>query len=156
MKLQSFSMESETACTVQYVTFYLGDRFFGIPVTEVQELVKCQEITPVPLAPPEIEGLTNLRGQIVTAINLRHSLRLGPRPAYQSPMNIVVRSEEGAISLVVDELGDIIDVPVSTYERPPSTMPAHEKDLISDVCKLEDRLLLVLNTGYFLQNHFSK
>lgn len=130
----------------QYSTFHVGDLFFGVEVLKVQEVLRYQEMTRVPLAPAVIEGLINLRGQIVTAVDLRRTLKLEPRPPGRTPMNMVVRSEEGAVSLLVDEIGDVVEPPPSSYEPPPETMRREQRELIDGVYKLDDRLLLVLNT----------
>lgn len=136
----------------RYATFFVGDMFFGIEVLRVQELLRYQEITPVPLASAVIEGLINLRGQIVTAVDLRRRLAIGPRPAGVSPMNIVVRSGDGAVSLLVDEIGDVAEAPSGSSEPPPATMKAAEKEIIDCVIKLEGKLLSVLNVDRLLQS----
>ena len=135
----------------QYATFYVGDMFFGIEVLQVQELIRYQEITPVPLAPSVVEGLMNLRGQIVTALDMRRKLGLPARAADSKPMNIVVRSGDGVVSLLVDEIGDVLEPAADTYEAPPRTLRAEEKDIVDCVCKLEGKLLLVLDSGRLLR-----
>jgi len=135
----------------QYSTFYVGDLFFGVEVRKVQEVLRYQEMTRVPLAPPVIEGLINLRGQIVTAVDLRRTLKLEPRPPNRTPMNVVVRSDEGAVSLLVDEIGDVVEPPPDSYEQAPETMLREQRELIDGVYKLDSRLLLVLNTDRVLQ-----
>jgi purine-binding chemotaxis protein CheW len=102
-------------------------------------------MTQVPLAPEVIEGLINLRGQIVTAIDMRRRLNLPPRTGDQTPMNMVVRTDDGAVSLLVDEIGDVIDVDQATYEEPPDNLDASARKLIRGVYKLKDHLLLVLD-----------
>lgn len=130
----------------QYCTFYLDGHFFGVEVMQVQEVIRFQQMTPVPLAPRVVEGLINLRGQIVTAIDLRRRLELPARPAGEQPMNIVVRTGEGAVSLLVDEIGDVVEVTDDSYERPPETLRGVARQLIPGAHKLSDRLLLVLDT----------
>jgi purine-binding chemotaxis protein CheW len=103
-------------------------------------------MTRVPQAPEVIEGLINLRGQIVTAIDMRRRLLLPPRASDQTPINVVVRTEDGAVSLLVDEIGDVLDVDDATYERPPENLDPAAVELIRGVYKLQDRLLLVLDT----------
>jgi purine-binding chemotaxis protein CheW len=137
----------------QYSTFYVGDLFFGIEVLKVQEVLRYQEMTHVPLAPVVIEGLINLRGQIVTAVDMRRTLKLEPRAADLTPMNVVVRSEDGAVSLLVDEIGDVVEPPRDSYEQAPETMPPEQRELIEGVYKLDVGLLLVLNTERVLQTH---
>jgi purine-binding chemotaxis protein CheW len=131
--------------TQQYCTFFLGERYFGVDVLRVQEIIRYQEMTRVPLAPPVVRGLINLRGQIVTAIDLRRRLELGDGPHDQPPLNVVVRTDDGAVSLLVDEIGDVLEVPTTLFERPPETLTGIARELISGAYKLEDRLLLVLD-----------
>jgi purine-binding chemotaxis protein CheW len=135
----------------QYSTFFVDNLFFGIQVLKVQEVLRYLEMTSVPLAPDVIEGLINLRGQIVTAVDMRRRLSLPKRKEGQTPMNMVVRSEEGAVSLLVDEIGDVLEVPAESYEPPPDNMPREQRELIEGVYKLEGRLLLVLNAERVLQ-----
>ncbi len=128
----------------QYCTFFVADRFFGVDVTRVQEVIRYQEMTRVPLASRVIRGLINLRGQIVTALDMRARLGLPSLPADELPMNVVVRTEDGAVSLLVDEIGDVVEVDDSISEKAPETLTLEARELISSVCKLKDRLLLVL------------
>ncbi len=131
----------------QFSTFFVADLFFGVDVLRVQEVLRFQQMTHVPKAPEVIEGLINLRGQIVTAIDLRRRLRLPPRAGDQTPTNVVIRTDDGAVSLLVDEIGDVLDVDAATYERPPENLDPAARDIIRGVYKLKDRLLLVLDTG---------
>ncbi len=103
----------------QYCTFYLDDIFFGVDVAQVQEVVCFQEMTRVPLAPPVVRGLINLRGQIVTALELRRRLELPDRPAGAKPVNVVVRADDVPTSLLVDRIGDVLEVAEEAFERPP-------------------------------------
>ena len=130
----------------QYCSFHVGDLFFGIDVRVVQELIRYQEMTRVPLAPPEVCGLINLRGQIVTAIDLRRRLGLADRTGDVLPMNVVVRTDGGVVSLLADEIGDVVTVDAAQFEPRPDTVVGRPRDLISGVFKMQDRLLLVLDT----------
>jgi purine-binding chemotaxis protein CheW len=134
----------------QYSTFDVAGLYFGIDVLQVQEVLRRQDMTPVPLAPAVIEGLINLRGQIVTALDMRRRLGLAPRDAGQTAMNVVVRTEEGAVSLLVDEIGDVVEVDSASFERPPENLDPAIRDLVRGIHKLKDRLLLVLDTGQAL------
>lgn len=131
--------------TKQYCTFLLDGRYFGVEVQQVQEVIRYQELTRVPLASPVVSGLINLRGRIVTAIDLRRRLGLPDRPAGKLPMNVVVRTGDDAVSLLVDEIGDVIEVPAETFEEPPETLRGIARTLVEGAYKLEDRLMLVLN-----------
>jgi purine-binding chemotaxis protein CheW len=130
----------------QFCTFFLNGLFFGVEVLCVQEVIRYQEMTRVPLAPRMIEGLINLRGQIVTAIDLRRRLDLPPRADGQLPMNVVVRSQDGAVSLLVDEIGDVVEIQDDVYERAPETLTGVARELIQGVYKLKERLLLIIDT----------
>jgi purine-binding chemotaxis protein CheW len=131
--------------TNQFCTFFLDRFFFGVEVNKVQEVLRYQEMTRVPLAPTVVEGLINLRGQIVTAIDLRRRLELPQRPADQPPMNVLVRTEEGLLSLLVDEIGDVLEMNHETFEKPPETLKGIARELIQGAYKLKDRLLLTLD-----------
>jgi purine-binding chemotaxis protein CheW len=129
----------------QFSTFFLDNLFFGVEVKNVQEVIRYQEMTRVPLASSVVTGLINLRGQIVTAIDLRRRLGLPDRPVDKLPMNVVVRSDDGAVSLLVDEIGDVVDAPQEAFEHPPETLSGVARELVLGAYKLENRLLLVLN-----------
>lgn len=129
----------------QYCTFFVDGHYFGLDVLQVQEVIRFQEMTRVPLAPPVVRGLINLRGQIVTAIDLRRRLELGERPADQLPVNVVVQTDDGAISLLVDEIGDVLEVQEKLFERPPDTLKGPARELIRGAYKLENGLLLILD-----------
>jgi purine-binding chemotaxis protein CheW len=129
----------------QFSTFFVADLFFGVDVLNVQEVLRSQQMTPVPQAPEMIAGLINLRGQIVTAIDMRRRLGLPPRSGDKPPMNMVVRTSDGAVSLLVDEIGDVLEMDAATYERPPENLDPAARELIRGVYKLKGRLLLVLD-----------
>jgi purine-binding chemotaxis protein CheW len=133
------------AHTSQFCTFYLDKLLFGVELKGVQEVIRSLEMTRVPLAPGVVSGLINLRGQIVTAVDLRRRLELGPRPAGTLAMSVVVRSEDGAVSLLVDEIGDVVEVEETTFEPPPETLRGSVRTLILGVHKLNDRLMHVLD-----------
>lgn len=134
----------------QFCTFFLDGIFFGVEVDSVQEVIRYQDMTCVPLAPSVISGLINLRGHIVTAIDMRRRLKLSERPADKRPMNVVIHSDSETVSLLVDEIGDVLEVDQATFERPPETIKGVARELIQGVYKLKDRLLLILNTTKML------
>ena len=133
--------------TQQFATFRVADMFMGIELSSVQELMRYQEMASVPLAPLAIEGLINLRGQIVTAFDMRRILGL-PRMENSEilPMNIIVRSDDGTVSILVDEICDVLDVSTDAATQPPENLPANRRALLKAVYQLESCLLLVLNT----------
>jgi purine-binding chemotaxis protein CheW len=129
----------------QFCTFYLDGRYFGVDVRNVQEIIRCQPMTQVPLAPEVVSGLINLRGQIVTAIDLRTRLELQRRHADRLPVNVVVQTDDGAVSLLVDEIGDVVEVSQELFERPPETLKGKAREFILGAYKLKNRLLLILD-----------
>lgn len=131
----------------QFCTFRLDGLFCGIDILQVQEIIRRLSFTRIPLAPPLIEGLVNLRGQIVTAIDMRLRLGLPPRSGDKPPTHVVVRTEDGAASLLVDEIGDMMELSDETFEPPPDTVQGNARELISGVYKLDRGLLLVLDTN---------
>jgi purine-binding chemotaxis protein CheW len=128
-----------------YCTFRVASLYFGVEVHRVQEVVRCQRITRVPLAPNVIGGLMNLRGQIVASLDLRYRLGLPDRNENDEPMHVVIRTGDGAISLLVDEIGDVLEVNPETFEQPPETLRGPSRELIRGAHKLDGRLLLVLD-----------
>ena len=129
----------------QFATFTVAGARYGIDVLRVQEALRAQARTTVPLAPPGITGLVNLRGQVVMLLDLRTRLGLGPLAADAEPMMIVVEVDGEPISLLVDEIGDVIDVDDSQFETPPDTLPAALRDVILGAYKLDQGLLLALD-----------
>jgi len=135
----------------QFCTFYLDKYCFGINVQEVQEVFRYQEITSMPLAPEVITGMINLRGQIITAINLRQRLGMEPRPEDRVPMNVVVRTNDDVVSLLVDSIGDVMEISEDFFEQPPDTVQGAMRELVIGVYKLEGRLLMILDTKKVVQ-----
>lgn len=130
----------------QYCTFWLDGLRFGVDIRKVQEVIPCHDMTCVPLAPRAVRGLINLRGQIVTAIDLRRRLDLPDRTDGRVPMNVVVRSDDELLSLLVDEIDEVMEVDDATFERRPETLSGKAREVIEGAHKLDDGLLLVLDT----------
>ena len=133
------------ATSGQLATFRLDGDLYGVEVEHVQEVLRSQSITRVPLAPPAVAGLINLRGQVVTAIELRERLGLPPRPEGTDAVVIVVRLQGEAVSLLVDSIADVVDVQARDFEPPPDTMDGSARDLIRGAYKLSGQLLLALD-----------
>lgn len=129
----------------QYTTFYLGDTYLGIDVLQVREVLTRQQMTPVPRAPSSVLGLINLRGQIVTAVDLRTRMGLPADPDSGSSMNVVIRTGEGPVSLLVDAVGDVITVSDGSMEPTPDNIGSTVYRYISAVHKLDGRLLAILD-----------
>ena len=140
------------ASAQQFCTFLTDGQLYGTPVARVQEVIQHQVMTPVvmtpvPLAPEVVMGMLNLRGQIVCVIDLRRRLELPERAADQTAMSVVVRTNQGTVSLLVDEIGDVLEVTNEALERPPETLQGVAREVIERVYKLPDRLLLALDVN---------
>ena len=129
----------------QFCTFYLDELLFGIDVLKVQEIILPQEMTEVPLATQSVRGLINLRGQVVTAIDLRKWLDFEPAANGKDAMNVVIRAEDDILSFLVDDIGDVVEPDDSTFERSPETLSENIRELINGVYKLKNQLLLVMD-----------
>jgi purine-binding chemotaxis protein CheW len=134
-----------TATSGQLATFRLDGDLYGVEVEHVQEVLRSQKLTRVPLAPPAVAGLINLRGQVVTAIELRERLGRPPRPEGTDAVVIVVRLHGEAVSLLVDSIADVVDVEAKDFEAPPDTLDGQARDLIRGAYKLDGTLLLALD-----------
>lgn len=137
-----------------FCTFYLGRQYYGIPVVDVQEVLLSQPLTQVPLAPLAVAGLMNLRGQIVTSVDVRRVLRVSDAEREQDPMNVVVRHEGAEVSLQVDNIGDVLDAAGLVLERPPETMQGVSREFLSGIYALDNQLLLVLDVHRMLEDEF--
>jgi purine-binding chemotaxis protein CheW len=129
----------------QLSTFVVNGYLFGVEVATVQEVIRHQPMTRVPLAPPAFGGLVNLRGQVISAIDLRRRLGFPDRTAGELPMDVIVRTRDGLVSLLVDQIGDVVDVSEEAFEEPPDTLLGIARELIRRVYKLDDTLLLSLD-----------
>jgi purine-binding chemotaxis protein CheW len=128
----------------RFCTVFVGGLWFGIQNEGVREVLRQQAVTRVPLAPPEIAGLINMRGQIVTVIDLRLCLKMAPRSVDQAAMNLVLSSDGGAVGLLVDDVGEVVQAAEDRYETMPESLPAEARELVPGVYKLPDGLLHVL------------
>ncbi|MBX5447316.1 MAG: chemotaxis protein CheW [Acidothermus cellulolyticus] len=129
----------------QFTTFYVDAFWLGVEVHRVQEVIRHQEMTPVPLAPHGTAGLINLRGEVVTAIDVRTRFGLPPLPEDATPMNVVVRVDDEPISLLVDAIGDVENVRSEQFEMPPETLTGAGRAFIRGAYKMDGRLLLALD-----------
>ena len=138
------------AATTDYVTFTVADQLFGIPVLKVQDILVPDKIAPVPLAPPEVCGSINLRGRIVTVIDVRTRLGLSRAGADVKGMGVTVETGHDLYTLLVDSVGDVIGLSQDLYESNPSTLDQSWMEFADGVFRLEDRLMVVLNTEHLL------
>lgn len=126
-------------------TFNIGDLICGIEVDQIQEVMRSQRMTRVPLVSGVVSGLINLRGQIVTALDMRPRVGLARRVAGDMEMNLVVRTKDGPVSLIVDDVGDVVDVDRRRLEDPPPTLKGMLRSLVHGVYKTADELVLILD-----------
>ncbi|MEZ5669298.1 MAG: chemotaxis protein CheW [Alphaproteobacteria bacterium] len=133
-----------------YVTVTVAKQLFGIPVLTVQDILGPQRITRIPLAPPEVAGALNLRGRIVTAIDVRSRLGLPPRKPGDEGMAVVVEHDQELYSLLIDSVGDVLSLPASTFERNPTTMDALWREVSVGIHRLKDELMMVLDVDRLL------
>lgn len=126
------------------VTMHIGGQLFGIPVLHVQDVLRAQRIARVPLAPPEMAGLINLRGRIVTVIDMRRRLGLPAMESGAPHMFVVVERQGDLFSLVVDSVGEVLTVPVSQIESAPANLQGSWREMADGVCRLEGELLVII------------
>lgn len=131
--------------STRLVTFALDGRRYGVAVDAVQEVLRGQPRTRVPLAPATVAGLINLRGQVLTAIDLREQLGLPAYSGEEEPMLVVIRVAGEPVALLVDSIGSVVDVDADQFESPPDTLTGIARDLILGAYKLQDQLLLALD-----------
>jgi purine-binding chemotaxis protein CheW len=134
----------------EFVTMTIFDQLFGIPVSKVQDVLGPQIINKIPLAPPEVAGSLNLRGRIVTAIDIRKRLGLPPRPAGDEGMNVVVEQGAELYSLVIDTVGEVLSLPLADYERNPSNLDEVWRDVTAGIYQLDGKLMVVVDIDRLL------
>jgi purine-binding chemotaxis protein CheW len=141
-------MKAESA--VQYCTFRVGSDEFGIAADRVQEVLLTQPMTEVPLTHPVLRGLLNLRGEVVSALDLRRRLGQDEFGAGAQPVNIVVRDQGEMVSLMVDEIGDVLELDPASREPAPASLNPNLLGLITSIFMLKDRLLLIVDLDRLL------
>jgi len=140
----------ESTVDREFVTVRIANQQCGIPVLKVQDVLGPQRVARIPLAPPEVAGLLNLRGRIVTAIDLRVRLGLPKRAADQPYMSVVVERNDELYSLIVDTVGDVLRVPQESFERNPPTLDDLWRGFSDGIYRLESGLLVVFDVDKLL------
>lgn len=140
--------------TRDYLTIMIGDQIFGIPILQVQDVLGAQKVTRVPLAPPAVAGSLNLRGRIVTAIDVRTCLGMPPREkdASKQEMSVVVENQNELYSLMIDRVGDVMSLDQRDYENNPSTLDPQWRGVCQGIYRLKDKLLVVLDVPRLLES----
>lgn len=134
-----------------FLTLMIGDQMFGIPVLQVQDVLRQQRVTRVPLAPPEVAGAMNLRGRIVTAIDVRCRLAMKKIEDGASTMSVVVEHDGELYSLIIDRVGDVLRLTDDEFESAPATLDATWRDVSSGIFRLKERLLVIIDIAKLLQ-----
>ena len=134
----------------EFVTVTIADQLFGIPVLSVQDVLGPQNITRIPLAPAEVAGALNLRGRIVTAIDVRERLNLPPRAADEAGMSVVVEHHGDLYSLLIDSVGEVLSLPADRFERNPATLNPEWREVSAGIYRLDSALLVVLDVERLL------
>lgn len=145
--------EQQSVDNTEYLIVYIAGQMFGIPVLQIEDVLGEQQVTPVPLAPPEVSGALNLRGRIVTAINVRK--RLGMEDACQKDnkrMSVVVEHDSELYSLTIDSVGDVLALGADTFEQTPNTLDTAWRELAMGIHRLNDELMIVMDVSKLLQN----
>jgi purine-binding chemotaxis protein CheW len=140
----------------QFTTFYLNDTYFGIDIKTVQEIIRHRATTPIPLAPSDICGLIDLRGQIVPVVDLQSRLGIPTNPslpaiADEDRYNIILRDDNELVSFLVSDIGDILELPNEDFEPPIATLQGTIRPFVKGAYKLDDRLLLILDPEKVLE-----
>ena len=135
----------------EFVTMFIEGQMFGIPVLMVQDVLGPQKITRIPLSPPEVAGSLNLRGRIVTAIDVRLRLRLAqPKGGQGDGMSVVVDMRGELYSLRVDSVGEVLSLPKAKFERNPPTLDPLWREFSNGIYRLQDKLLVILDVPRLL------
>ena len=138
-----------------FLTLYIANQLFGIPVLQVQDVLGSQKVTRIPLAPPEVAGALNLRGRIVTAINVRKRLGIEARAERRNEMSVVVDHQNELYSLIIDKVGDVLALKDSSFEANPPTLDPVWRDISAGIYRLDKELLVVLDVPKLLDTiHF--
>lgn len=138
--------------TTEFLTIVVDNQLFGIPVLQVQDVLRQQTVTRVPLAPPEVAGALNLRGRIVTAINVRCRLGLPDLPQDTKVMSVVVELDHELYSLIIDKVGDVLSMQNKDFESVPATLDPTWRDIASGIFRLENQLLVIIDVPKLLHH----
>lgn len=139
------------AAGASFVTFSIEAQRFGVPVLRVQDILAPEQIAPVPLAPAAVRGLINLRGRIVTVIDVRSRLGLPPLESGEKPMGVTVEKAGELFTLLVDRIGDVVEMTPDRSEDKPSTLDPHWREVTTSVWRLDQGLMIVLDVDKLLE-----
>jgi len=148
--MAAMSKISETV--TEYVTVLIGDQLFGLPISRVQDVFMPDRLTKVPLAAPEIAGVLNLRGRIVTAIDMRRRLGLPPRTDGRPAMAVGTEFKDESYGLLIDSVGEVLKLADGTREPNPVNLDSHLARISGGVHRLEGQLMVILDVDRVLEN----
>lgn len=140
--------------TLQFLSVRLNNQTFGVPIEEIQDVLKDLPITDIPMAKSYIKGVSNLRGRIVTAIDLQKRMyEIGAAEDNDTfeKMNIVVENNDELYSILVDKVGDVVEIPKDEVEAPPITLDPKWQELCQGVHKLDGDLMIIINTDKIIK-----
>lgn len=146
---QSIATDSKTR---DYLTVIIADQRFGIPVLQIQDVLRQQKVTRIPLAPPEVSGSLNLRGRIVTAIDVRRRLDIPSHNDTRGNMSVVVEHNQELYSLIIDNVGDVLSLNEELFEVNPGTLDPRWKEISNGVFQLKDQLLVIMDVPRLLDS----
>ncbi len=155
MSAEAHSKKTATGkalATTDFLTVMIADQIFGIPVMQVQDVLGVQRVTRIPLASPEVAGSLNLRGRIVTAVNVRRKLGLEKRKDASRDMSVVVEHENELYSLIIDKVGDVLTLEDDDFETTPATLDPLWRDISMGIYRLEKQLLIVIDVPRFISS----
>lgn len=141
-----------TGKTNDFLTIFIGGQLFGIPILQVQDVLGQQKVTRIPLAPPQVSGALNLRGRIVTAIDVRSCLGLEETENNSKKMSVVVENDHELYSLTIDQVGDVLSLYEEDYESTPATLDPTWRSVSLGVYRLQGRLLIILDVPKLLNS----
>ena len=143
-------LENDRSESTEFVTVYIADQLFGIPVELIHDVFQPEAITEVPLSGPEIGGVLNLRGKIVTAIDVRHRLGLVARDRAQKCMAVGIEKNGESYGILIDRVGEVLRLSHDAFERNPANLDSRWRDFSKGVYRLEDELLVILDVELVL------
>lgn len=146
------AQDAQNEHSKDYLTVNIAGQRFGVPVLQVQDVLREQKVTKIPMAPPEVAGSLNLRGRIVTAIDVRKRLGLENREKNAPNMSVVVEHNNEFFSLIIDSVGDVLSLSDDLFEKNPSTLDPTWRDVSTGIYQLKDELLVVMDVSKLLEN----
>ena len=140
----------------EFLTVFIGGQRFGIPILQIQDVLGDQSVTFIPLSPPEVAGSLNLRGRVVTAIDVRRRLNMDTAQPHEQGttqnMSVVVEHHHELYSLIIDKVGDALVLENALFEKNPATLDAVWQDVSTGIFRLDDELLVILDVPKLLES----